>query len=475
LKDGFVMRTIPVILILLISTFANVTVSGQTPTAAVSLICDDFEFEYIYNSTMSMWAPPVTETTCTVSNPTAYIENISIHIDTERDLNYTAPNSIEVYANDEVDFQVTIRDSLGKQYAEYICLSCFEVTAVVQQHNGVPPLNEASSSDSLSISVWRMFQGIWDGTPAKPLDGQIYAGENWTEYDFSEHYSTSLTSPFYLNQPWTLLQFTDTDCPYCFNSAQEFGNASEFFDPSNLTNGAAEVQFFASATELTGLQGHNSSREEIVAYRDKIPGEMCNSSNQDCSTRDGTAHNLITYIDDLDQDNMDEWRVGGVPEYFLIKPDGIIAWASADHQEEKFYDAIVRLMGMAGVDQLPLTDSDGDGMPDNADSFPNDGNETKDSDGDGVGDNSDAFPQDGNETMDSDGDGVGDNEDPEPENPDVRTPQDINVEISDTSSYLIAGSVMFLALVILFVRRKQPPNTIAKSHFVEEESIWNDS
>ena len=33
--------------------------------------------------------------------------------------------------------------------------------------------------------------------------------------------------------------------------------------------------------------------------------------------------------------------------------------------------------------------------------------ETLDSDGDGVGDNSDAFPNDANETMDADGDGVG--------------------------------------------------------------------
>ena len=33
-----------------------------------------------------------------------------------------------------------------------------------------------------------------------------------------------------------------------------------------------------------------------------------------------------------------------------------------------------------------------------------------DSDGDGVGDNADAFPDDSTETLDSDGDGVGDNE-----------------------------------------------------------------
>lgn len=119
-------------------------------------------------------------------------------------------------------------------------------------------------------------------------------------------------------------------------------------------------------------------------------------------------------------------------------------------------------------------DGDGDGVGDNSDAFPQDGNETHDDDGDGVGNNSDAFPQDENETMDTDADGVGDNEDPEPENPDVSSPQDISVEISDSSSYIIAGSIVFLAIVILFVRRKQPPQAQMNTHFVTDESMWND-
>ena len=56
-------------------------------------------------------------------------------------------------------------------------------------------------------------------------------------------------------------------------------------------------------------------------------------------------------------------------------------------------------------------DSDGDGVLDGQDAFPNDGSETTDTDGDGVGDNADAFPNDGSETLDTDGDGVGDNAD----------------------------------------------------------------
>jgi len=61
---------------------------------------------------------------------------------------------------------------------------------------------------------------------------------------------------------------------------------------------------------------------------------------------------------------------------------------------------------------LPIAvDTDGDGVGDNADAFPNDPNETADSDGDGTGDNEDVFPNDANESVDTDGDGVGDNAD----------------------------------------------------------------
>lgn len=62
-------------------------------------------------------------------------------------------------------------------------------------------------------------------------------------------------------------------------------------------------------------------------------------------------------------------------------------------------------------DPSETTDSDGDGTGDNADDFPHDAGETTDSDGDGIGDNSDAFPSDPTETQDTDSDGTGDNSD----------------------------------------------------------------
>ena len=71
-------------------------------------------------------------------------------------------------------------------------------------------------------------------------------------------------------------------------------------------------------------------------------------------------------------------------------------------------------------DPAETKDSDGDTVGDNADDFPNDSTETKDSDGDRIGDNADVFPNDASESADSDFDGVGDNGDNAPNawNPD---------------------------------------------------------
>ncbi len=60
------------------------------------------------------------------------------------------------------------------------------------------------------------------------------------------------------------------------------------------------------------------------------------------------------------------------------------------------------------------TDRDGDGVPDNADPFPDEESQWEDIDGDGYGDNPtgtnpDAFPDDSTQWLDSDGDGFGDN------------------------------------------------------------------
>lgn len=188
--------------------------------------------------------------------------------------------------------------------------------------------------------------GTKEGERAPVLNGAAYSGNGWSSFDFSAQFDTAWDGN--VSGDWVMIEFMDTDCPYCVRSAELYGDASEVFSNKNPEWNGAHVNFFASATQLD-IKGHDSSRDEIVAFRDKISGEECDGS--DCANRDGSAHNEVTYVDDLDQDNMDKWEIRGTPTYFLISPDGIIAWASSggtdvgdvngDGESNTFLDAII--------------------------------------------------------------------------------------------------------------------------------------
>lgn len=79
-------------------------------------------------------------------------------------------------------------------------------------------------------------------------------------------------------------------------------------------------------------------------------------------------------------------------------------------------------------------DSDGDGVPDYFDAFPNDPTEITDLDGDGAGDGDDDFPDNSGESEDSDNDGQGDNEDNDGNNDGItdEDDEDSNDGISDS-------------------------------------------
>ena len=79
-----------------------------------------------------------------------------------------------------------------------------------------------------------------------------------------------------------------------------------------------------------------------------------------------------------------------------------VVWGRTDGALDSIYGTKVSKL---------IIDTDGDGVTDSEDAFPDDPSESVDADGDGVGDNTDVFPDDPSESQDSDGDGVGDNAD----------------------------------------------------------------
>jgi hypothetical protein len=95
----------------------------------------------------------------------------------------------------------------------------------------------------------------------------------------------------------------------------------------------------------------------------------------------------------------------GVPDVDDAFPNDPSEWADTDG------DGTGDNADVFPNDATETTDTDGDSVGDNADAFPNDATEWADSDGDTYGDNSDAFPNDSTEWLDTDGDGYGDNSD----------------------------------------------------------------
>jgi len=103
---------------------------------------------------------------------------------------------------------------------------------------------------------------------------------------------------------------------------------------------------------------------------------------------------------------------------FLVddQVDGSWAYGSSFHPDVKSASISFNADGCNSRQEI-LRDSDGDGVQDHRDAFPQDRSETVDSDGDGVGDNADVFPDNDAEWADQDNDGKGDNLDAFPNDP----------------------------------------------------------
>jgi len=145
------------------------------------------------------------------------------------------------------------------------------------------------------------------GERAPDLEGKMYNGTAWTEFDFESYFDLTWEAGNTTGQ-WVAIEFMDTDCPACQNAASTYGDWANAYSANNPNWNGPHVNFLASATELTG---HDSSRAEIQEFR-------------------AAYNHNFPYIDDIDQDNMDKWGIPATPTYFLIQPDGIVAWNSDD-------------------------------------------------------------------------------------------------------------------------------------------------
>ena len=175
---------------------------------------------------------------------------------------------------------------------------------------------EASARSDAGIIVMSMFfagilivafttnpvaSGTQIGERAPIFTADAYDGSSWKSFNFEDLLDTSWTWNSTEDSPWIAVEFLDTDCGYCKQSAPDVGQWAEMYSAEQWVG--PDVIFVAVAVEFVS----ESSRAEIVEFRSQY-------------------NNNFQFVDDLDISIAKDWDVGATPSYFLVQPDGIVAW-----------------------------------------------------------------------------------------------------------------------------------------------------
>ena len=176
-----------------------------------------------------------------------------------------------------------------------------------------------------------------------------------------------------------------------------------------MTDGTFDIHVNTTDIDLaTAVHIHAGPAGENGAVIAELSQDPLNDRHWFAENESFTSEQLMMFLD----------HELYVDVHTLNYPDGEIRGQLIDAALDSDGDGVDDANDAFPDDPNETQDSDGDGVGDNSDAFPLDAAETTDTDGDGVGDNGDAFPMNGAETADTDGDGVGDNGDACPEDPD---------------------------------------------------------
>jgi len=180
--------------------------------------------------------------------------------------------------------------------------------------------------------------GVGVGEKVPYLEGKIYNGNGWVDYNLHDQFDSNWNEDD-TNGTWHIIEFLDTDCSACWRDTAKVSDLQNAISSSQWDR--APVQMLAVVVELN-IQNHDGSRDEIKAFRDKNDGDgtfKCNAERALCSERDGSPYNF-PFLDDLDGKGTKEWDIPGTPTYFIVQPNGIVAWSSVEAGNSDIFDAI---------------------------------------------------------------------------------------------------------------------------------------
>ena len=158
-----------------------------------------------------------------------------------------------------------------------------------------------------------VYTGIGVGDKAPNLEGQVYDGNGWVPFELIDE-ENSRFDQNWTEGPgnWIMVEFMDTNCGYCVKAAQNDipNQQARWLDGARPLESGTTVEFVAVAIQL-GLKDGNYEESSIIDFRDQY------------------GHDF-PYMNDLDNSNRDTWEIEGTPTYFLIAPNGLIAYSSPE-------------------------------------------------------------------------------------------------------------------------------------------------